>query len=163
MEILGFEQIDQRWHEMEALEIDSIPEVIDSLGKHQPYILAYLMATGNEILDQNEREALLFMGVMIWHIVSSVTLDIPEVSGELLDEKELKNISMLEYLSGEPEPEFMDTVDKIIANYHQSELLKYIIDRLMEEPEKGVAISENNVGMIVIYLKTIIDCLDFAP
>lgn len=160
MEILNFEQIDQRWHEMEALELDSIPEIIDSLGKFQPYILAYLMATGNEILDQNEREALLFMGVMIWHIVSSATPDIPEVSGELLDEKELKNISMLEYLSGEPEPEFMDTVDKIIGNYHQSELLKYMIDRLMEEPEKGVTISENNVGMIVIYLKTIIDCLD---
>jgi hypothetical protein len=32
----------------------------------------------------------------------------------------------------------------------------------LEEPDKGIEINENNMGMMVIYLKTIIDCLDTA-
>jgi hypothetical protein len=32
----------------------------------------------------------------------------------------------------------------------------------MEEPDKGIKLSADNVGMMIIYLKTIIDCLDGA-
>jgi len=132
------------------------------LGKQQPFILTYLMATGNDILLMQEREALLFMGVMLWQIVHAVHDTIPQISGEDLDECEAKNVKMLEYLAGEPERDFMDTVEKIMAKYHQPELLRFIIDRLMEETDKGIEISDDNVGMMVIYLKSIIDCLDVA-
>jgi hypothetical protein len=67
---------------------------------------------------------------------------------------------MLEYLAGEPESDFLDTVEKIIGKYNQQVLLKYIIDRLMDEPQRGAEIREDNIGMLVIYLKTLIDCVD---
>ena len=67
---------------------------------------------------------------------------------------------MMEYLAGEPESEFTDTVEKIMETYSQSELLRFIIEKLMEEPEKGVELREDTIGMIVLYLKTIIDCID---
>ncbi len=155
-------KIDQYWNEMEKLELDDVPTLVNNLGKKQPYILTYLMATGNDIISQPEREALLFMGVMIWYIVGRIVPEVPEISGDTLDDCEDKNVEMLEYLAGEPEAEFMDTVDKIMTKYHQAEFLRYIIDRLLEEPEKGIEISEDNMGMMVIYLKTIIDCLDSA-
>lgn len=159
---LTIDEIDQYWNEMDKLELDDVPTLVNNLGKKQPYILTYLMATGNDILSQPEREALLFMGVMIWYIVGHIVPEVPEISGDTLDDCENKNLEMLEYLAGEPESEFMDTVERIMAKYHQAEFLRYIIDRLLEEPEKGIEISEDNMGMMVIYLKTIIDCLDSA-
>ncbi len=159
---LTYDEIDDSWNEMGELYIDDVPKLVNKLGKEQPFILTYLMATGSDILNQHERETLLFLGVMIWHIVSKIAPDTPEISGDILDCSEEKNMEMLEYLSGEPETDFMDTVAKIMSKYHQSELLRYIIDRLLEEPDKGIELSEDNIGMIVIYLKTIIDCLDLA-
>ena len=162
MNALTFEEIDLCWETMNNLELEDVPALVNNLGKVQPYILTYLMATGNEILDQQEREALLFMGVMIWHIVSESMPEIPEIFIDVLEDCEEKNIEMLEYLAGEPESEFMDTVENIMTKYHQAELLRYIIDRLLEEPKKGIELNSDNIGMMVIYLKTIIDCLDSA-
>jgi hypothetical protein len=156
------EEIDQSWKQMEKLELNDVPKLVNKLGKDQPFILTYLMSTGDELLDQQEREALLFMGVMIWHIVSDFISEIPEITTDMLEDCEEKNMAMLEYLAGEPDSEFMDTTENIMAKYHQAELLRYIIDRLMEEPDKGIELNADNVGMMVIYLKTIIDCLDAA-
>lgn len=160
MQNLTFEEISENWNKLEELELDDIPEFVDKLGQEQPFVLAYLMTTGSNILDQNEREALLFTGLMIWHISTLKCQVIPEISSELIDEKESKNIKMLEYLAGEPESDFMETVEHIMARYSQAELLKFVIDKLMSEPENENEIREDNVGMIVIYLKTIIDCMD---
>jgi hypothetical protein len=99
---------------------------------------------------------------MIWHIVSDAVSKIPEISGDVLEDCEEKNIAMLEYLAGEPESDFFDTVETIMTKYPQAQLLRYIIDRLLEEPEKGINLNADNVGMMVIYLKTIIDCIDSA-
>jgi hypothetical protein len=156
------EEIDQSWKKMEKLELGDVPKLVNNLGNDQPFILTYLMATGNEILDQQEREALLFMGVMIWHIVSENISEVPEITLDMLEECDEKNMAMLEYLAGEPDSEFMDTTESIMAKYHQAELLRYIIDRLMEEPDKGITLNADNIGMMIIYLKTIIDCLDEA-
>ena len=34
------------------------------------------------------------------------------------------------------------------------------IEQIMEEPKKDIEIIDNHIGMIVIYLKTFIDCID---
>jgi len=157
---LPFETIDNCWKSMENIDIDNVPELVNTLGKEQPYMLAYLMANGNDILSRQEHETFFFMGVMIWQIVKRSVLSIPEISDAMLEKYEEKNFSMLEYLDGESETEFNDTVRIIMDKYHQAELLQYIIERLMEEPDKWVDIDSDNMGIIVIYLKTIIDCLD---
>jgi hypothetical protein len=119
------------------------------------------MATGAEILNQKEREMLLFLGIMVWNITKVLIFEHKEISTDELYDCESKNIAMLEYLSGEPELDFLNTVDKIMSKYHQGALLKYIIDRLMEDIKEGNSdIREDNIGIIVIYIKSLVDCID---
>jgi hypothetical protein len=104
------------------------------------------------------------MGIMLWNIIKQFSRNNPVeiTTGELI-EKETKNINMLEYLSGEPESDFTATVQKLMSTFHQSHLLSYTLDRIMDEV--GIEtdkIRDDNVGMIFIYLKSIIDCLDSA-
>jgi hypothetical protein len=156
---ISLEDLKKRWDDQGSIPPSEIPALVDTLSKKQPYLLAYLMASGNDIFNEDEREALLFMGVMIWKIAED-SKSLPRISGNLLEKWEKKNIEMMEYLAGEPESEFTDTVEKIMETYSQSELLRFIIEKLMEEPEKGVELREDTIGMIVLYLKTIIDCID---
>ncbi|NLD92744.1 MAG: hypothetical protein GX639_08760 [Fibrobacter sp.] len=160
MKELNIETIKASWNSMEDLDPDAIPSLVHELGQKQPFLLTYLMATGNDILSEQEREALLFMGVMIWQILNGIYSDITVITGDDLDSYENKNIQMLEYLAGESESEFLDTVEKIMSKYHQPELLRFIISKLDEEPDRGIELSDDNMGMIVIYLKTVIDCFD---
>jgi hypothetical protein len=157
---LDIETIEASWNSMEDLDPDTIPALVDELGHKQPFLLTYLMATGHDILSEQESEALLFMGVMIWQILNRIYNNIAVISGNDLDSHENKNIQMLEYLAGESESDFLDTVEKIMSKYHQPELLRFIISKLNEEPDRGIELSDENMGMIVIYLKTVIDCFD---
>jgi hypothetical protein len=160
VEKLDSQTIEKSWNSMEDMDPDTIPSLINELGRKQPFVLTYLMATGHDILSEQEREALLFMGVMIWQILNEIYSDIAVITGDNLENHESKNHQMLEYLAGESESDFLDTVETIMSKYHQPELLRFIISKLDEEPERGIELSDDNMGMIVIYLKTVIDCFD---
>jgi len=157
---LDIETVESSWNSMEDLDPDAIPALVQELGQKQPFLLTYLMATGHDILTEQEREALLFMGVMIWQILNKIYSNITVITEEDLDSFENKNIQMLEYLAGESESDFLDTVEKIMSKYQQPELLRFMISKLDQEPDRGIELSDDNMGMIVIYLKTVIDCFD---
>jgi len=156
-------EIHTLWQEKADMELEEAPILVEDLSAAQPSVLTYLLATGDDILTEEERQVTFFMGVLIWFVVQqSVPTLIPEITTDELLEQEENNFKMLEYLAGEPDTEFMTTVAKIMDSYNQRNLLQYVIDRIMEEPEKEVELNDNHLGMMVIYLKTFIDCLDSA-
>lgn len=158
---LSLELINDRWKLIENMSLEEVPDLITDLGQSQPYILTYLIATGSDILNEKEREMLLFLGIMVWNISKHQISEQAEISSDELFHFERKNILMLEYLSGEPENDFLSTAEKIMSRYHQHSLLKYIIDILMEDSrEEHCEIRKENVGIIAIYIKSLIDCFD---
>ena len=45
-------------------------------------------------------------------------------------------------------------------NYNQIEVLRYVVEALMEELETDSEVRDEYIGIMMIYLKTVIDCLD---
>lgn len=137
-----------------------MPKLINLMSKEQPFILTYLMAIDNVILNQDERELLFYLGVVVWQIMSQGSTPLPKVTQETLDEVEESNTKMLEYLEGESETSFIETVETIVKNYNQPEVLRYVIEALMEESDEESLIRDEYKGIMMINLKTVIDCLD---
>lgn len=162
MQSLTFDEIDSHWEEMAAIDPDEVPVLMRNIGKLQPHVVSYLLGINDDILSDPEREMVFYLGVVIWRILDRLGFRHDEISLETLLEKEEKNFSMLEYLAGEPDAEFTGTVGRIMDNYNQSELLRYIIDRIMEEPLNDTEVVNDHIGIMVIYLKTFIDCFDAA-
>ena len=160
MRSLVVEEIDPLWRNKEEMEPEDSPRLVELLERKQPNVLSYLLATGGDILEREERMVVFFMGVLLWYVIDSLEIKVPEIPLESLVETEAKNFEMLEYLAGEPDSEFMSTVEKIMAHYNQSPLLQYIIGKIMEEPQKDMLVSESHIGVMAIYLKTVIDCID---
>ena len=130
------------------------------MQEQHPFVLVYLLAVGSDILNEDERELLLYLGMVIWQIMSQGDTPLTKVTEDDLDKAEEANMKMLEYLEGESEAGFMDVTEKMISNYGQPEVLKYAVEALMEEPEEGCLIRDENKGIMMIYLKTVIDCLN---
>lgn len=158
MKPISPEIVEATWKRIGGMSPSQIPKLIQQMEREQPVILVYLMAAGDDILNRDERELLLYLGVVVWQIMLQGDTLPPEVSEEDLAEVEKSNTKMLEYLGGEMEDDFVKTTQKIMVNYGQPEVLKYIIEALMEDEED--LIRDENKGMLVIFLKTVIDCLN---
>ena len=160
MNKISSEIVEQTWQSMCTMPTEELPKMVEQLTNEQPVILAYLMAVGDDFFNQDERELLLYLGIVIWKIMSQGNMPLPEVSEEQLDEIEDSNIKMLEYLEDESNTDFITTVALLIDDYNQPEVLKYVVEALMEDSEEEYDIRDENTGIIMIYLKTVIDCFD---
>lgn len=54
----------------------------------------------------------------------------------------------------------MEATTTIINSYRQPEVLRYVVEALMEEPEEGCLIRDESKGIMLLDLKTVIDCFD---
>jgi len=161
MEPISSDIVEKTWKKMGQMSSpQEAQKMITLMSKKQPIILAYLMACGSDIFNQDERELLLYLGVVVWQIMSQGSTPLPKIKEKTLDKTENLNMKMIEYLKGESDTGFIDTAKTIINNYSQPEVLKYVIEALMEETEEGCLIREENKGIMAIYLKTIIDCFN---
>ena len=68
---------------------------------------------------------------------------------------------MLDYIAGEPEAEIPRIMKVIMSGYIQHLILEHILAEVMKEPDKGErVIREENSGILMYCLKTVIDCFD---
>jgi hypothetical protein len=136
------------------------PKLMQQMSQEQPLILTYLLAVDEDAFNQDERELLLYVGVVIWKIMSRGETPIPEITEKILDAAEDKNIIILENLQGESDGDFLQVIAAMLENYNQVEVLRYVVEALFEDDEDDVDIREDNIGLMFIDLKTVIDCFD---
>jgi hypothetical protein len=160
MEPIPANIVEETWKRIASLSPCRAPGLIKRMGKEQPVVLAYLLAVDHDLLNDDERQLLLYLGVVVWQIMSQGSQPLPMITEDRLDAVEAKNIKMVEYLEGETEESFLDATRTIIRNYRQPEVLKYVVEAIMEEPEEGCAIRDENRGILFLDLKTVIDCFD---
>ncbi len=161
MNPISLDIVEKTWNVVAEISEQNASEMVNRMGEQQPLMLAYLMEAGGDELNREEREQLLYLGIVVWQIMLQGTTPPPQIDEEILEEVEGVNIKMLEYVEGEPDSDFVDTIQKIINNYNQKEVLWYIVESLMENPEEEEGIiRDENIGLLFIYLKTVIDCFD---
>jgi len=160
MEPIPLEVVERTWRKMSKMPLGESPKLIDLMRKQQSVVLAYLLAAGHKTLNQDEQELLLYIGIVVWQIMLQGSKPLIKVTKSALDEAEKANIRMLEYLGGEPEADFIETTKKIISNYPQPEVLKYVVEALTEESEEDSVITDKGKGIMMIHLKTVIDCFN---
>ena len=115
----------------------------------------------SDIFNQDERQVLLYLGVVVWQIMSQRGRHLPKVTEKMLVKAEAENLKMAEYLQGEKnEDGFEKATRKIIRSYSQPDILRYVIGAITEDTEESSPIRDKNKGMMLLNLKTVIDCLD---
>lgn len=157
--------VERTMQKLSAMEPDNGLNLINNFADEQPVVIAYLMAFSDSYLKGDEREQLIYMAVAIWQMMSHGEKPLAQITEELLEEKEEKNIRMLEYLAGDSENEFADTVEMIFQGYGQPDVLRYVVETLMDEDaeERAYELSDEGKGHMLICLKTLIDCFDSTP
>jgi hypothetical protein len=160
MDVIPADVVEIAWRKMAAMSIADAGKLTDRMSKKQPFVQAYLLAVGERDFNLDEAQLLHYLGMVVWQIFDRSGQQVTMVTGDMLDQTEENNTRMLQYLEGESGTDFVKTVQGLLDSYHQVEVLKYVVSALMEEPEEGCDIRDDNQGGMFIHLKTVIDCLD---
>lgn len=160
MQPITSEIVDKTWMEMSEMEVDGALKIINKMKKEQIELLIFLLSAGDDLENDEQRELMVYLGVVIWRIMSAGKKKTPGIPHDLIGAKYDTNIQMLEYLADEPEKDFYKTTEMIIQNYHQPEVLRYVVETLSEDATEDKIVNNDNIGQFFICLKTVIDCFD---
>lgn len=155
--------VDSTWREINNLAPSDAQQLMERLGEEQPVLMAYLMAAEGDVFNPDERSLFAYLGLVVWQIMARGDSALPPVSEDRLETAEAANIRMLEYLEGETEADFSQTVQTLTHHYNQIEVLRFVLEALMEQTDGSNGIRTENTGLVMIHLKSIIDCLDQNP
>ncbi len=160
MKPIPYDLVENTWRAVSVMAPEEAQKSMQAMGEEQPMLLAYLMAAEDENFNEEERGLFVYIGFVVWRIMSEGGGAAPVINEERIERAEAGNLKMLEYLEGETEADFAQTVETLSNSYNQREVLRYVVEALMEEPEEGEFFREENKGLAMLHLKTVIDCLD---
>ena len=163
MRTISNEEIELFLEEIDTSNEKRIEELIHKMSHHQGFIMTYLLAVSKENFSEQESEDFFYIGFTIWYIMSHIKPTITTIEGDKIDAMDRNNFKMLDVMADETEEGISELIKIIVDNYNQAPLFGYVVEALMEEDEDGEPFFEpNHSGIMLIYLKTVIDCLDKA-
>ncbi len=147
--------------------LDTFEEVyerhMNDFVKQQPTIASFLESEQTGILSDEERDFLEYLALVIYKSVEKVNKTIPTVTETQIGEAEEQNWDLLEQSKGK---DFSERVDIFFADYPQEDLLAFVEDSLVYDPDDEEAnlefLTDEGREPIFIILKTIIDALHVA-
>lgn len=158
MKQVSLATIDKTIDWLESLESEEeMEQLIDSFGDKQPLLLAFLMSMGEDDLNEEERELLLYIGMFFWKSMIEGGENPEEVTEARLDELKVTNLGLLEAAESGKGKDFDRVWLEETENYGQPELLAFLIETL--EEEESFSLRSNNLRALQSYAKIALDSL----
>lgn len=162
MDMISSERMESISDTVSRMASEELDLLIQRMAEAQPLLLGYLLTVGDDVYSEDERDVLLLLGVVVWRAMSeeAAGTELKAVDVDLLEVEQDVTARMVEFLDGETDADFAGTVELIVRNYNQRDVLRYVVQALMEDDEEDLAIREEHKGPLLLDLKTVISCLD---
>ena len=160
MKTISEKLIDRTWKRINESTEEDAQRLMDEMAKHQPFIVAYLLAVEETMMSGDQRGQLMLIGLILWKIFSIENSALRSVSKEDLEAAEEANIRFLEELEAGSEMDHMSALQNLMATYNQIEVLNAVIEALMAGHEDEPELAGEHIGLALLHLKTVVDTLD---
>jgi hypothetical protein len=160
MKTISGRTIDRTWRRINEATEEDAQGLMDQMAKHQPFVVAYLLAVEETMLGQDQRGQLILIGLILWKLFHSEKPDLKTISKEELEAAEDVNIRFLEVLEAGSEMDHISALQNLMATYNQVEILNALVEALMAGSEEEPELAGDHIGVSLLHLKTVVDCLD---
>jgi len=107
-----------------------------------------------------ERGQLMLIGLILWEIMSAEHSGLRQITMDDLEAAEEANVKFLEDLEAGSEMDHMSALQNLMTTYNQVDLLNAVIEALMVGHEEEPELAGEHIGLALLHLKTVLDCLD---
>lgn len=160
MKTISSKTIDRTWKRINEASDEEANRLIDAMAKEQPFVVAYLMAVEETLIADHERGRIMLVGLLLWETLSPVNPAPRLVTVEDIEAAEKVNIAFLEELEAGSEMDHMEALRNLMITYNQSALLEMVVEALMAGHEEEPELAGDHIGLALLHLKTVLDCLD---
>jgi hypothetical protein len=159
MKTVPDKSVEKTWKRVTEASPEDAQAMMDQMAKAQPFVFAYLMAVDETLNDDEERGQILLIGLALWETLKK---DAPArvIPVEEIQAAEESNLKFLEGLEAGSEMDYMNAMHHLMSSYNQMPLLGTVIEALMEGDEEEPELANENLGLALVHLKSVIDCLD---
>jgi hypothetical protein len=151
--------VTQVWQEMASMPTDAAPALVERMQDEQPALLAYLLALESYDLPQEEFEVILYLGIAVWQMMKRGYPRLLRASIKKIEGAEEENTKTVDFMEQDSEGDFVSATQAILEAYPEPEVLRYIVEALMEPDPEDVVLSDEEVGIAFLHLKTVLDAL----
>lgn len=152
--------IDRTWKQINEATEEEGQRLLDVMARQQPFVVAYVMAVEETLMGEQERGQLILISLILWKILSEQKSDLRQITMGDLEAAETANLKFLEELEDGSEMDHMAGLQNLLATYNQVPLLSAVIESLMADNEEEPELANENMGMALLHLKSVLDCLD---
>lgn len=160
MKTISGKVIDRTWKRINEATEEDAQRLLDEMAKEQPVVVAYLLAVEETIAGEGDRGQLILIGLILWEIISAQKIELRQITMDDIEAAEEANIKFLEEMEAGSEMDHMNGLQSLMTNYNQVELLGAVIEALMSGHEDEPDMAGEGVGMALLHLKSVLDCMD---
>jgi hypothetical protein len=160
MKTISGKIIDRTWKRINEATEEEAQRLLDVMARQQPFIVAYLLAVEETLMGEDDRGRLMLIGLILWEIISGENSGLRQINMDDLEAAEQKNIKFLEELEAGSEMDHMAGLQNLLTTYNQVPLLSAVIESLMAEDAEEPELASENIGLVLLHLKSVLDCLD---
>lgn len=152
--------IEDAWHEIYDTTEERAGALLEAFYKEQPDLAAYLATAEEEISVMDDRGFLMLYGVWIWYAFKLNGRDSTRVTVSAVEAAADRNFADAMRLQEEQTKLVMDASRDFRREFRQQAMLGAIVNDIMEGNMEGESRQDDITGMMVLCVKTVIDCLD---
>jgi hypothetical protein len=159
-EVISAEIVTQTWQRMAQTSVSETPQLLEEMKDEQPVVLGYLLALDDFPFNEHEREIIFYVGIVVWQIMRRSRRRLYKVTRRKLRRAEEANYGFLELLASDTEADFVSATRTMLENYPEPEVLRYIIEAIMEEEDyepDDLPIRDEYRGLAFVHLKIALD------
>ena len=157
--MISEEIVTKTWQRIATMTPLEAPLLIQQMQAEQPLVLSFLTQLDDMPFDQNERGIVMYVGTVVWQIMRQSERRLRKVTGNKLRKAEDANLAWIERMETAREADFVGSTQLLLATYPEPEVLRYIIEAIMEESDDpdDIPIRDEYTGLAFLHLKILLD------
>ncbi len=161
MKTVPRELIIETWERHCAMGEEACRSMMKQFFDEQPALGIYLFACDEQLAREAEQSPFIPLAATLWEALTRTRgKRLKAARPKVIDRAEAANTRMLEKLEDISEIEWQEAVKRMFLEYNQQPLLAFCIEILMADDEDQPELAPQRIGLEMIWLKTVIDCLD---
>jgi hypothetical protein len=158
--MISAETVTQTWQRLSQTDPLDAPQLVEQMTEEQPLAVSFLLSLEDFPFDAHEREIIFYLGMVVWQMMSQSERRLNKVTRRKLSKAEEANYDFMELLSTDTEADFASATMTMLKKYPEPEVLRYIVEALMEEEEyepDDKPIRDEYRRLAFIHLKIVLD------
>ncbi len=154
-------EIETVWDHFSKLDPKSSESVVKQFLQEQPALGLFLCARDDQSAEEGEESLAIEIALTAWKTLTEAAgRRLKSIAPEQVDAIEDANMKALENLEKASEMETTDFARNSVERYNQRELVGFAVEVLMSGHEENPELAPEGIGMDLLAVKTVIDCLD---